>query len=204
MSSIALRSARIALSSLVIAAVAVQFVAGLGQPGFSVGNFFSFFTILSNLFGAMVLLLAAFDLPTDLHRRDVLRGAAAFYLIIVGAVFSVLLANLELNTIRWVNVTVHYLMPLSIAIDWCIDPPMTRVRAGDAAFWLPPLAAYVVYSLIRGALVQWYPYPFLNADNIGYANVGIYVLGMTGFAVIAAFAVMSIGNARRAHRSRTE
>ena len=31
--------------------------------------------------------------------------------------------------------------------------------------------AWVVYSLVRGAIVDWYPYPFLDVETLGYAEV---------------------------------
>jgi hypothetical protein len=36
-------------------------------------------------------------------------------------------------------------------------------------------AAYLVVTLIRGPLVDWYPYPFLNPDETaGYLGVAAY------------------------------
>jgi hypothetical protein len=31
----------------------------------------------------------------------------------------------------------------------------------------------LAYSLLRGPLAHWYPYPFLNAPVLGYGRVGV-------------------------------
>jgi small-conductance mechanosensitive channel len=188
---------------LVLAAVAAQFHRQLGVATFDPVNFFSFFTIVSNVFGAAVLLAAAFDVPEDPHLRDVLRGLATLSLVIVGVVFSSLLANLDSELISWVNAVVHYAMPALIVVDWCVDPPHTRISRRDATVWLVLPAAYLAYSLVRGAIVHWYPYPFLNVDAIGYAGVAAYSAGILVFTLLAAYVVMTLGNTLRARANRT-
>ena len=38
---------------------------------------------------------------------------------------------------------------------------------------------YVVYSLIRGPFVNWYPYPFLDPRIGGYGRVFLYSIGIS-------------------------
>ncbi len=198
-----MRIFRCVLALLVLAAVAAQFHHQLGVATFDPVNFFSFFTIISNIFGAAVLLAAAFGLPEDEHLRDVLRGTATLSLVIVGVVFSLLLANLDSELIPWANAIVHYAMPIYIALDWCLDPPRTEITRRDATVWLALPAAYLAYTLVRGAVVHWYPYPFLTVDAIGYASVAAYAAGILVFTLLAAYIVMTVGNAlrTRAHRA---
>jgi hypothetical protein len=143
------------------------------------------------------LLAAAFGLPEDEHLRDVLRGTATLSLVIVGVVFSLLLANLDSELIPWANAIVHYAMPIYIALDWCLDPPRTEITRRDATVWLALPAAYLAYTLVRGAVVHWYPYPFLTVDAIGYASVAAYSAGILVFTLLAAYIVMTVGNALR-------
>lgn len=38
---------------------------------------------------------------------------------------------------------------------------------------------YVIYSLIRGPIVDWYPYPFLDPAKAGsYAGIAAYSVGI--------------------------
>jgi hypothetical protein len=38
-------------------------------------------------------------------------------------------------------------------------------------YWLAFPVVFAVYSLIRGPIVQWYPYPFLDPRAHGYLHV---------------------------------
>jgi hypothetical protein len=118
-------------------------------------------------------------------------------------VFSLLLANIDSELIPWVNVIVHYAMPVLIALDWCLDPPQTKISRRDVTLWLVLPAGYLAYALVRGAVVHWYPYPFLNADTIGYAGVAAYSAGILAFTLLAAYVVMTVGNSLRARADRT-
>jgi hypothetical protein len=37
--------------------------------------------------------------------------------------------------------------------------------------WLAYPVLYLVYSLVRGAFVDWYPYPFINPVTSGWPNL---------------------------------
>jgi hypothetical protein len=37
--------------------------------------------------------------------------------------------------------------------------------------------------------VHWYPYPFLDADNLGYANDAAYIVAITIFMMLVAWAL---------------
>lgn len=53
---------------------------------------------------------------------------------------------------------------------------------------------YFAYSLIRGELVGWYPYPFVDASEIGYDGVAFRAVFLLGGFVLAAAAVVALGN----------
>jgi len=49
--------------------------------------------------------------------------------------------------------------------------------------------------LARGAIVGWYPYPFLNPANVGgYGGVAAYVIGIMVVFVVAAGSLFTLGN----------
>jgi hypothetical protein len=193
---------RIALGALTLAAIGVQFETAAKTPHFDPVNFFGYFTILSNIFAALVLIYVAIDWREPSRSLDVVRGAATFCMALVGIVFSLLLANLESNLIGWVNVVVHYLMPLALIADWLVVPPRHRLSGGDAATWLALPFAYLVYTLVRGAILHWYPYPFLDVDQAGGDNVAwaivALLLGATALAAVLRWA----GSAHPLYRSK--
>jgi hypothetical protein len=192
-----LAQCRAGAGALGLVAVGVQFVAAAQTPHFNPANFFGYFTILSNIFAALVLVYAALRRTTPSHRLDVLRGAATVCMVLVGIVFSLLLAALESDIVPWVNAVVHYVMPVVLAIDWLIDPPRQRLTMRDGFWWLVFPLVYLIYTLIRGAIVHWYPYPFLDVAQTGAAMVGTYVLAIFAAASILVSVVMGIGNRLR-------
>jgi hypothetical protein len=57
---------------------------------------------------------------------------------------------------------------------------------------LYPLA-YSIYTMIRGRMMGWYPYPFLDAGVLGYPTVLMNIGGMivVFFGVAALFVVIA-------------
>ena len=183
---------------LAVAAVVYQLVALLDNPSFHPLNFLSYFTIESNLIGAAVLLIGA--IRRDIHTPtfDLVRGGAVVYLVTTGIVFSVLLSGTDVDTaIPWVNSVLHELMPIVIVIDWLLDPPSRTLTYRQAALWLLYPLAWLAYTLVKGPIADWYPYPFLDPAIGGYGRVALYSIAI--FVVVYAIcaAVVWIGNLAR-------
>lgn len=173
---------RLAFAALTLAAVGAQFLLGLQRETFIVANFFSFFTIESNLIAAAMFLVTGVAAlrGVSAERFALLRGAATLYMTLTGVIYVLLLRGLEASLqtpVPWVNAVLHYLMPLAVLADWLINPPH-RIPLRRAFVWLLFPAAYVFYSLVRGRIVGWYPYPFLNVARNGYAEVALTSLVM--------------------------
>jgi hypothetical protein len=67
----------------------------------------------------------------------------------------------------WVNIVLHYIMPVVMVVDWLVLPPKTTLSLQQTAYWLIYPLVYLVYTLVRGAAVGFYPYPFLNPATAG-------------------------------------
>jgi hypothetical protein len=125
-----------------------------------------------------------------------IRGGVIVYIVFVGLVFNTLLRDVDLSSlIPWVNVVVHFLLPIAGLLDWLIWPPRRRLPLRIAFLWLVWPVVYVAYSLIRGAITGFYPYPFFNPGAVGgYGGVALYCLVMlVGFLVLALL-IRWIGN----------
>src|SRR6478735_8847663 len=196
-----LNVARLLLAAAAIVAISFQFATLNSEvPEFSPANFFSFFTIQTNLFAIAMLGLVVVVRPTERSLAfDAVRGAVTLYITITGVVFAVLLAGLQesLDThIAWVDFTVHKLMPAVLVADWLVDPPRHRLSFRTGLVWLLYPLAYLVYTLIRGDRVGWYPYPFLDVARHGYGGVLVNCVVMLVGFVAAAAAVVALGNRR--------
>jgi hypothetical protein len=171
---------------LVFIAILVQFINGLLHNGLVPVNFFSFFTIDSNVFAAVVFVLSGVAYLQGRQTQSIigLRGAALIYMTVTGVIYALLLAGLEQSlqtTIPWVNFILHYMFPVVVIADWFIDSPGERIDYRTALLWLIFPIVWLIYTLIRGPFAHWYPYPFLNPANGGYGQVAITSLFITLF-----------------------
>ena len=186
---------------LVFIAIIVQFIIGSIRTGFMPVNFFSFFTIESNVFAAIVFILGAVGYIRGRHIQSItgLRGAALVYMTLTGVVYVLLLSGLEesLQTpIPWINFVLHYMFPVVVIADWFIDRPGERVSYRTAALWLIFPLVWVFYTLIRGPIAHWYPYPFLNPANGGYGQVAIICLVITVFVCLLCVGAVLMSGSR--------
>lgn len=194
-----LNIARLAFATLAIAAMTYQFAA-TADTAFRKTNFFSFFTIQANMLA--VATLFALVLVPRARRSPLFDGArcgAVLYMAITGVVFALLLSGLQeelQTTIPWVDFVVHKLMPVALVADWLVDPARHRLPRWTVLAWLSFPLAWVTYALVRGADVDWYPYPFVDVSRIGYDGVlGRSVVLAIGFAAAGA-ALLWLGNRR--------
>ncbi|MFC9896316.1 Pr6Pr family membrane protein [Nocardia sp. NPDC127579] len=166
----------------------------IGNDAFSLANYFSYFTIESNILAVAVLLIGGLRDPGG-RAWQLIRGAATLYMVITGLVYALLLADIDvmLND-RWINVVEHRVIPIVLFVDWLLVPAALRVTVGLIGAWLIYPLLYGVYSLVRGPIVDWYPYPFLDPREQGYGPlaVGLVVLLAVFVFLAAAVAALSV------------
>jgi hypothetical protein len=164
-SALALRVCRGLLALAAITAITYDVAAG---PGVSDGDYFSYFTVLSNLFAAAMLLHGALRPARERSRTvELLRGAAVVYILTTGIVYLLLLSG-HAPAYPWVNAILHYLMPVAVTLDWLLDPPRLHLApAQTVLLWMAFPLLYIIYTLARGAIVGWYPYFFVNPHRGG-------------------------------------
>jgi hypothetical protein len=123
------------------------------------------------------------------RRLDVARGAVALYMTTVVLVFVTLLSNRpadELTAVPWDNTVLHHIMPVVVLVDWLLSGRTAAVGYRLALLWLAVPLAYALYTLVRGPLAGFYPYPFMDPALHGYPTVLLtcLVLGVV-LAVLA-------------------
>lgn len=186
-------------------------IEGQGEVDFVVQNFFSFFTIESNILAGIVLFIGIFTLSnrTEAHGWSMIRAASTTYMATTGVVYNLLLRGVELPqgaTVPWSNEILHVVAPAVVVLDWLIAPGRRPLGAG--ALWgivaVPVL--WAGYTLTRGTLVldprtanPWYPYPFLdpNTSANGYYSVGFYVVLIAMVIGVAGAGVLWVSRVRR-------
>jgi hypothetical protein len=75
---------------------------------------------------------------------------------------------------------------------WLVFALPGALRWTQPVYWLIYPLAYIAYSLMRGALIGRYPYPFADVHRLGYPAVlvnavafliGFYLLGLLAVAI---------------------
>ena len=197
---------RVFFAGLTVVAIVVQLASLAAKGTLNPVNYFSYFTIDSNLIAIGVLVAAALNRDrASTPRLDLVRGGAVVYMSITGIVFTLLLSNTDVDTaIPWVNSVVHELMPLVMLADWLITPPAARLPMRQGLLWLSFPLVWIVYTIIRGAIVNLYPYPFLNPANGGYASVAVYCVAILIAMLVVSALVVVLANAAGSGRRRVE
>lgn len=197
---------RVFFAGLTVVAIVVQLASLAAKGTLNPVNYFSYFTIDSNLIAIGVLIAAALNRDrASTPRLDLVRGGAVVYMSITGIVFTLLLSNTDVDTaIPWVNSVVHELMPLVMLADWLITPPAARLPMRQGLLWLSFPLVWIVYTIIRGAIVNLYPYPFLNPANGGYASVAVYCVAILIAMLVVSALVVVLANAAGSGRRRVD
>ncbi|MFT3826797.1 MAG: Pr6Pr family membrane protein [Chitinophagaceae bacterium] len=140
-------------------------------------NFFSFFTILSNILVAVNCTVLVIKPSTRINTPSV-QSALAVYIAIVGITYSLVLRKLW-HPQGWqlvADVLLHDVIPVMYVVYWLVFVPKGQLKWNDALRWLLFPFVYIAYTLLRGAQTCWYPYPFVDAHALGYGKVWLNVL----------------------------
>jgi hypothetical protein len=175
-------------------------------------NFFSFFTIDSNVGAVAAFAIGAVFLIRNLGDPGwfaLLRASITTYMAVTFVVYNLLLRGIELpqgTTVPWSNEILHVVAPLLIVLDWFFAPGRRRLEWKDLRVIIAFPIIWVVYTLIRGPLAYdetghkptWYPYPFLNPalSPEGYWSVLFYVILIAGVVIGTGAGVIRVSRAR--------
>jgi hypothetical protein len=180
---------RIAAAVISLAAVASTFFDTAARTAINPFNFFGFFTVQSNIFTAIVLLvvgIAGFSRRKRSRRLDLALAAATTYIVVVGLVYNTLLAGLAGGIdVPWANTVLHVIVPIYVALDWLLFGDRRRLVIKQVWIILVYPIVWLIVVLLRGATDGWVPYPFL-APATGYGSVAVY-------CVIIAVVIAAVG-----------
>lgn len=175
-----------------------------GNPDMGVGaltlNFFSFFTILTNVLVAVALTLPVVGAGTRLGRRagsEGVRAGVTMYAVVVGLVYHFLL-HATWDPQGWAlvaNILLHYVMPVAILLDWLLFTPKGRLRWIDAPKWLAFPLIYGGWTLVHGYAAGWWPYWFVDVQTLGLGKAALYFAGLLVLFLIVGLLVVTIDRA---------
>ena len=161
-------------------------------------NFFSYFTILTNILAALALTLpwlAPQSVPGRFFSRPSVRTAIVTYIIIVMTIVYFVLRHL--TTLQGWNfvadLLLHYVMPVLFVIDWLLFVPKQSLKVTDTFGWLAYPIVYLIWTFVHGAYSGFYPYPFLNNSELGIARVLLNEAGLLVIFLVLGFGLVTGG-----------
>lgn len=139
-----------------------------------------YFTIQSSVAYGIFAAWSAFrgrDTPAAL------KGAVTLYVAITGLVYHLVLTNpasgFAVAEVQRAlpdaigNQLLHTVVPLLAVLDWLVFDERGRFRWRYALYWLAFPLGYLAFALIRGLVVDKYPYPFIDVHELGYDGVSV-------------------------------
>ncbi len=166
-------------------------------------NYFSFFTILTNLLVALCTtlpLLARYSAAGQFFLRPSTQSAIAVYIAVVGITYSLLLRHMwnPQGMQKIADVLLHDVVPVLYVVFWIFFVPKFTLLWSDAVRWLAHPLAYMAYTVARGLVSHWYPYYFIDIDTIGWSRALIHAgaLLLAFFVLGLLFIAIGRGTAR--------
>ena len=159
-----------------------------GTSTAAVVEFFSYFTILSNLLAVLAYLGSLFDRgqgAASFFARPGVKTAIALYIAVVGLVYVIVLRVLwnPVGLAKLADVALHYVTPVYFLLYWLVFVDKSRLAYRDIPSWLIFPVVYAIYALARGLITGIYPYPFLEYPKLGLTRVALNIV-----VLVAAFA----------------
>ncbi|WP_327638279.1 Pr6Pr family membrane protein [Kribbella sp. NBC_00482] len=193
---------------IVVCGIVIQLlVTANGHEGFfpdnpeRVFNVFAYFTIQSNLLlgGTALLLAARSDRPAS-RLFETLRLNGVLCIAVTGIVYHAVLAGTD-DLQGWAsvaNLLLHTAAPVVGVLGWLLFGPRGRTDWGIVGWSIVYPVLWLVFTLVRGAFVGFYPYPFVDVDEHGYGKVLLNCLLVAVlFLALAAGATTLDGRLRR-------
>lgn len=165
---------------LVIGNVNIGFGPSNAPLGQRIFEFFSYFTIESNILVGIATGMLFFRPDRDGAFWRVLRVGSMFGITVTLAIYHFVLSPLANFTgIAAVsNFGLHYVVPIFAILGWIFFGPHPRITWKVlllAAIWP---AAYIILTIVQGAVTGFYPYPFVNITKLGFTTVAINGVGV--------------------------
>ena len=161
-------------------------------------RFFAFFTIVTNIIVALCFTFIFLGNKYRLGRFFSKPGtvtAITVYITIVGIVYNVILRGIwdPQGMQKLVDELLHSVIPLLFLMFWFIFVPIEQLKWKNAFSWLLYPVIYMAYALIHGAITRFYPYPFVDVNELGYSKALLNAGGVLLIIFLLSLALIATG-----------
>jgi hypothetical protein len=165
------------------------------DTGTALIRFASYLTIWSNVLVAWSTLTLALGTDRDSTIWRALRLDAVIICFGGGVVHFFLLRPHLGHLFGWSIVAdrmLHLVVPILAVIGWLLFGPRGRATTRDLVPFLVVPVGWLIYTLVRGPIVDWYPYPFIDVDQHGYAQVLATCVGISALMLVLALGAVRL------------
>jgi hypothetical protein len=138
-------------------------------------RFFAFFTINTNILVALcftfIFLGNKYNLGRFFSKASTVT-AITVYITIVGVVYNAILRSLwePQGMQKLVDELLHSVIPVLFILFWLAFTSNGQLKWKNAFPWLIYPVIYMIYAIAHGAITKFYPYPFVDVNQLGYNN----------------------------------
>lgn len=156
-------------------------------------NVFTYFTIDSNLLVGAACVALAIDRGRGALWLHALCVAALLSILVTAIVFHAVLARLvdPTGAAALINHLLHTVVPLLFVAGWIVFGPRGVFHRRAVLLSLTFPLAWLAFTLARAAIEDYYPYPFLDAAELGWSgvagNIAMIVALYVGLALAFGF-----------------
>jgi len=157
-------------------------------------RFFCYLTIWSNVLVAWSTLTLALGRDRDTRLWRALRLDAVVICFGGGIVHFFFLRPL-LDLEGWdltADKLLHVVVPLFAVVGWAVFGPRGRATTADLGPFLVLPVFWLAFTLVRGAFVDWYPYPFIDVVEHGYGVVVLNSVGVSALMLLIAWVAVRL------------
>ena len=182
--------------------LSVGMTAASGKPALmGIVIYLGYFTVLTNLFVALALLLPLVAPDSGVGgfaARPTVQGCAVNSILLVGIGYHLLLRHVwNPQGMQWIaDMLLHYVMPILFFLHWLLVLPGHRLAWSAPLVWCVYPVGYIVYALVRGEVLQSYPYPFIDVTTLGYGGALVNAFGLLVCFVVLGLMLVAVSNAR--------
>lgn len=161
-------------------------------------TYVSYFTILTNILVGLAFtapLLGPESRLRHIFEKQSMRAAVALYIFVVMVVYWGMLASIHEREGLGIlaNLGVHLIVPILYLMDWLVFTPKRGMKFTRLPFWVIFPLGYGVYTLIKGMITGFYPYPFLDLSALSFGQVLVNMAGFTLFYLAGGAVFVGLG-----------
>jgi hypothetical protein len=142
-------------------------------PTFAAYNVFTYFTVQSAIAAVVAFVLGAivaFRQDRDPPWLDIFRALVTTYILVSGIVFLTIVIQSSSRDysmeVPWPSQLLHFYIPTIALLDWLTDTGKARLSWRILRWILPYPIAWGIFTLVRGSMLGWYPYFFLDPAQV--------------------------------------